>query len=102
MPSTSRAATRDPFNRILSKKTPWKPWRSPHRFWKCSASLHKPHPLRNNFLHHLRRPAADRDQADIAGEPGDVVLLHVAVPAVSLQALVGDLLGEVAGEEFCH
>src|SRR5262249_47344182 len=60
------------------------------------------HALSDDLLHDLRGPTTDRHQPDVAGEARQVVFLHVADTTVGLEAIVGDTLGEVGGEELRH
>src|SRR6266511_5803141 len=55
-----------------------------------------------DLLHHLVRAPADRAQAGVADGALDAVLPHVAVAAVDLKALVGDLQQGALREELGH
>src|SRR3954453_4176099 len=52
--------------------------------------------------HYLVGSGADAVEADVAVGALDLVLLHVAVAAEDLDALVGDLAGDARGEELRH
>src|SRR5262249_15921795 len=58
--------------------------------------------LREDLAHDLAGPAADRDEAKVAPRAGDVVLVHVAVAAVEVEAAVRDLVRELARDELGH
>src|SRR5437016_2975915 len=58
--------------------------------------------LRQDLLHDLRRPSADRHQAQVRPRARDVVLGRVAEAAVHLLAVVEHALREVAREELRH
>src|SRR4029077_15661853 len=48
------------------------------------------------------RALADLEDLLVAVETRDRVLVHEAVPAVDLQRVVHDPVGELAGVELCH
>src|SRR3954447_4632986 len=57
---------------------------------------------RDDLLHDLAGPGVDLRDAEVGPRPGDRVLVHVAVPAMQLQALVRDLLGALGAPQLRH
>src|SRR5262245_34672772 len=62
----------------------------------------EPQALRHDLPHDLRRPPAERGEADVAIRAGQRVLLAVPISAVRLEAPIDDADGDLPAEGLRH